>query len=142
MIQLPYERERFRMEREYWTFQFSGAQMTEAVEASIAHHEGRLEFYRADLAEAEKDLRENGLTFEPRIGTYTSSETGEKAVIDPQKEKRCSIARSAIQDHQYRIDAYQAYLQAFISGGPERLYDLTVDDVEFFGIGKRVVFDS
>lgn len=122
--------------RQEWTFQYTAEELTTAATAKRDYHAGRVAHWIGEQESADADLRANGITIRDavRVGALGASNTyRQEPLIDNQKMRRLEEAQAKVQEHQSKTEDYERWLRAFERAGGRTL-ELTVDDVDFFGL--------
>lgn len=117
-------------------------------EEKAKHHREREKVYTEKLEEAEKELREKGVTveaFDPSTGSYlnfsnalaSGNVTGVQQNFQPRVDQRMADevrnAKTKMLEHRGKAWQYEKYAAAFSLDG-EKLIRLTVEDVFYFGL--------
>lgn len=123
-------------QRNNWTFRFDARTLSKAAKEKIEHHEGRLRFWESELEKADISLRETGVEFRetPHVNnSYSTTMQNVQVIVDPQKQAHLSNCQTKVRDHQFKVHDYGTFLRAFETN-PRAELDLTVEDMEFFGL--------
>lgn len=129
-------------------FPFPATEVLEAAKRKRMHHLERLAFYQAESAEAERDIRENGIQISGvQSGQRSTSDyTGYGPTIDldrdkthrfTQAERRATTHRKYVQ----RLDAFVRGLDQLVQGGDATVL-LDVDDITWFRLDGAPVPDD
>ena len=119
-----------------------------------AHHREREKHYVAKLEEAEKKLREEGVSmevFDSSTGTflgYQNVASGNLGIPQQNFQPRIDQGmldavknnKNKMLEHRSKAEDYERYARAFACG-PEQLVKLSVADVTYFGLGAADVRD-
>lgn len=138
----PICKERFWLDREAGT-------LIESCKKKAERHREREKHYITKLEEAEKDLKENGVSIEaydqmagiyvPHVsgsicsGTIQNRGTNFQPRVDQRLVDNVNSAKSKMLEHREKAVQYEKYARAFALD-PKRLIRLTVEDVTYFGL--------
>lgn len=122
--------QRYRYE---WSFFYSVEEVCKAARVQKEYHEGRRDWWEAELAKAEATLKEKGLEY--RESHYTGGHRLE-AVLDPQLKTRVEECRQRRDEHENKRKEFHRWERSLAHEMESRSSDLqlTIDDVEFFGL--------
>ncbi len=137
------------MSKHSWNFKYQVEDLLVPCTERINHHKERETHYETELAAAEKDLRENGITMKENLaslisGNITGLSHQHQPTFDQTKVQRINDCKQKLCDHRNRIVEYTKWLNAFkvaLATGKEtaKTIELCCDDVEFFHLAKEAV---
>lgn len=122
--------------------------LIEPAKKKVEQHRAREQHYTERLAEAEKELREKGVSvelFDLNTGTYREFSgsvcSGNISVptqnfqprIDQKLMDNVKNAKNKMMEHRDKAMGYEKYARAF-SQAKEREIRLTVEDIHYFGL--------
>jgi hypothetical protein len=118
--------------RESWDFVYETSQVLAAAQQRVAHHQGRMDWWSAELQTAETKLKEKGFEYREE---HRSIGPGVVIVGDPQLASRVTECRRKMEEHSEKLRAYESWVRA-LSGKEKREHGgtlvLKIQDVEFF----------
>jgi len=123
------------------------------VEKNAKHHREREEHYGKKLEEAEKELREKGITLESVVdtagnisynvissgsfgaGVQSTSDGQLQARIDPKLLNEVKRMKNKTIEHKDKAVKFEKYLRAFKAASTTMVIELSVDEVTEFRLG-------
>lgn len=125
-------------ERGNWKFRYSGAELSQSLKARMKHHTERASYWHEEARTTEEKLRSDGIRLQ-EFGV--TGGTRFEAKIDSSLGSRLSEAREASKIHDRFVEQYEAFEHQF-EKEPERIYELALEDLRFFGIVGEAATDD
>lgn len=120
--------------RETWDFHYKTAKVLEAAEKRAAHHKARYTWWKKELADAEKKLKDKGFEYRQQRRSL-----GDDLVIvgDPQLAARAAECGRKMEEHLDKRSAYESWVRALAGKAkaePDGELVLKIEDVVYFGL--------
>lgn len=129
-------------------------ELVQSCRVKVAHHREREKHYITKLEEAEKKLRDEGVSmdvFDSSTGTFMGYQhvaSGNLGIPQQNFQPRIDQGmldsvknnKNKMLEHRGKAEDYDRYARAFTCG-PEQLVKLSVADVTYFGLGVEDVRD-
>ena len=125
------------MLRDHWQFDYSAAQLTEATQAQIAHHQERIQFWRITKDQVIATIRAEGIEVDEKLVLAYASpksrdwEDGGEIMIRNDLRKRLAECFKKLAYHTGWRDTYFGWKQ-LLDANPESRMPLEIDDWLFF----------
>ena len=125
------------MQRNEWKFEFTAAKLAQAAQSKIAHHQTRLEFWRAKREEVLATIRAEGLEIDEKIvmGYQTPKardwERANRVSIRDDLRQRLDECLDKLRSHTDLLAQYDGWSQLLLAN-PEQRVALDVEDWLFF----------
>jgi hypothetical protein len=111
-------------------FSYTGHVLAQACAGRRAHHEGRREFWAAELEAAKAAFREAGVEFREH---QVTGGTRLSAVMDPERQRRLDECQGKVTEHQQKTEEYDRWYRGFQANqGPH--FTLDPEDIAYFGL--------
>jgi hypothetical protein len=118
------------MRRNEFRFKFSSTDLREAAQKKEKHHLDRLRHYEAAFADADKEMTNTARVEEMAV----TGGTQRVLRYDQGLEQKVNKLRSKRDEHKRASEVFGRWARALRSPDGYTLFDLDIDDVEFFGL--------
>jgi len=128
------------MNRNEWTFSYSGGKLAEAALKKMQYRYSREEFWKNKKEEIMDEIRKTGLEINESIADQFSNSSygsGPTLTVNAELQKKMKETVAKIQEHNYTARQYSGWLQV-MRVNKEMSYALTIDDWLFF-FGDEIV---
>ena len=121
--------------RDGWTFAYSTAELLRASQERVAHHTERLEHWTTERDAREEKLRAEGIDIRAavRAGVANSTAYYGQPTLDADLLHALQEAQERVDFHTERQEAFARWVRA-LQHDEDRTRELTVQDIEFFGL--------
>lgn len=125
------------MQREKWSFTYSGQTLAEAAKAKIAYHTDRLDWWKVKKNEVTATIRSDGIEIDEKIALDYSNpkardwDRGGEILVRNDLRKQLAECFQKLSDHANSIEEYSAWLQA-LTANPTQSFELDIQDWLFF----------
>ena len=123
-------------ERTRWKFLYSVNELGAAALEKRDFHQERWDHWRAELDAAERDLKENGIDIRAAVaaGQTGSSAYRAEPILDAVMLKRITECNNKIAEHRGLTEDYALFARIMRREVSSATFELTADDVKFFGL--------
>ena len=125
------------MQRKEWKFDYTAARLAEAAQGKLAHHDGRLKFWKTRREETLTKLRSEGLEIDEKIvlGYQTPKardwERGNRITVRDDLRQQLDEVPDKLKFHTEKFSEYDGWRQILVAN-PEARLGLDIDDWLFF----------
>lgn len=118
-----------------WQFQFKVSEILAQAQFRLNLHFERATYWKLELDRAEADLKANGIDIREavKMNSYSNSYQGQP-VIDPERLTKVREAQAKLDEHSSLRELYLSWSNVLQQESPDRMLDLDIDDVRFFGL--------
>lgn len=123
--------------RHEWTFTYTTADLLNALQQRLLHHQSRLAYWQEEMAKRDADLRTNGINVrnETASATTTSSTVVfQPPILDAQKTNLLREAQTKVHEHEEKVKEYTQWHTLLSEETKSRAFSLTLADALFFGV--------